>query len=220
MGVLDKPNSRSLHSTVTVRGAGLATLVGVVMGIGLLLLTAEASAAANIFVVAGARVLISLIGAMEDWRGLPIAVRAGLQFGIDLLLVAGLVLLAGAPIWLIPIGGFAFAAYVNIANFMDGVNGISAFHGLAVGLIFALLAWAYDFTWLAGMSSIVAAAFAAFLPWNLGRGRVFLGDAGSYLLGGSIAALAITLLLAGVPFLAVIAPDRKSTRLNSSHVAI
>src|SRR5690625_3576340 len=206
MGVLDKPSARSLHSTVTVRGAGLATLVGVIVGSALTLSTLEADVAATITVVVGAMILVSVVGAVEDWKGLHIVVRAGLQFGIGLLLATGIVLLAGAPWWFIPIFGFTFAAYVNIANFMDGVNGISAMHGLIVGSLYAVLAWVIDLTWITALASVVALAFAAFLPWNLGRGRVFLGDAGSYLLGGGLAALAIALVASGAPIIAVLAP--------------
>ena len=37
----------------------------------------------------------------------------------------------------------------------------------------------------------MAGAFLGFLPWNLGRGTVFLGDVGSYVLGGAVVATAI-----------------------------
>lgn len=206
MGVLDKPNARSLHSTVRVRGAGLATLIGVIVGSAMTLATLESDVAVNIAVVVGAMILVSLVGAIEDWKGLSIVARAGLQFGIGVLLATGIVLLAGAPWWLIPIFGFTFAAYVNIANFMDGVNGISAMHGLIVGSLYAVLAWVIDLTWITALASVVALAFAAFLPWNLGRGRVFLGDAGSYLLGGSLAALSVALVASGASIVAVLAP--------------
>ncbi len=49
-------------------------------------------------------------------------------------------------------------------------------------------------------------AFLGFLPWNLSRGSVFLGDVGSYLLGASVAALAVAGFLSGVYVEYVLSP--------------
>lgn len=205
-GVVDRPNARSLHTAVAVRGAGLATLSGMVTGAVPLLVALGSTHASKIVLVSGAVILVSIVGAIEDWRGIRIIGRAALQFGIGVLFAVGVVLTLGASWYLVPLFGFAFAAYVNISNFMDGVNGVSAFHGLIVGSLYAYLAWQNDFLWIAGLAIVMAVSFAAFLPWNLGRGRVFLGDAGSYLLGGAVASLAIVLFISGTPLVAVIAP--------------
>ena len=39
----------------------------------------------------------------------------------------------GAVLLVAPLGAVAIAAYVNIANFMDGINGISGLHGVTAG---------------------------------------------------------------------------------------
>jgi UDP-N-acetylmuramyl pentapeptide phosphotransferase/UDP-N-acetylglucosamine-1-phosphate transferase len=57
---------------------------------------------------------------------------------------------------------------------------------------------------LAGL--VVAVSFAAFLPWNLGRGNVFLGDVGSYLLGASLAVLGVAGFLTGIPAESLLGP--------------
>ena len=52
--------------------------------------------------------------------------------------------------------------------------------------------------WLTAGGAVLAMSFLGFLPWNLGRGSVFLGDVGSYMLGASVAALAVAGFLGGV----------------------
>lgn len=205
-GVIDTPNERSSHTAPALRGAGLATLAGVMAGIILLLLLVDQADRGILAILGMVLVAVAVLGAIEDWRGLPILVRAALQFTVGCILGAGLVYFTGQTWLLVPLIGFFFAAYVNVANFMDGVNGISGLHGLVAGGVYSFLSWHSGLNWLSAASLIIALAFAAFLPWNLGRGRIFLGDAGSYLLGGAMAALAATLVVLGTPVPAVIGP--------------
>jgi UDP-GlcNAc:undecaprenyl-phosphate GlcNAc-1-phosphate transferase len=114
------------------------------------------------------------------------------------------------PLWagvlLVPYGLLFVSSYINVANFMDGLNGISGFHGVIAGLTFAAAGWLAGLPWLLTMGLVLAAGFAGFLPWNLRRRGAFLGDVGSYLLGGATAMTSFAALLAGVPVLATIGP--------------
>ena len=96
--------------------------------------------------------------------------------------------------------------FVNVFNFMDGVNGISAAHALIAGIAYACYgAWGqHRFLQYAGLAVAVSALM--FLPWNAGRARVFLGDVGSYALGAALAVLAARSVLLGVPAEAVLGP--------------
>lgn len=98
------------------------------------------------------------------------------------------------------------SSYINVANFMDGLNGISGFHGVIAGLTFAATGWALDMPWLVAAGLVLAAGFGGFLPWNLTKPGAFLGDVGSYLLGGSTALTSFAALIAGAPVLATIGP--------------
>jgi len=107
---------------------------------------------------------------------------------------------------LIPYALLFLSSYINVANFMDGLNGISGFHGVIAGLTFAATGWFTGLPWLLAAGLILAAGFGGFLPWNLTKPGAFLGDVGSYLLGGAVAITSFAALTAGVPILATIGP--------------
>jgi UDP-N-acetylmuramyl pentapeptide phosphotransferase/UDP-N-acetylglucosamine-1-phosphate transferase len=95
---------------------------------------------------------------------------------------------------------------VNAFNFMDGVNGISAAHALIAGVVYAGLGWWRHDGFMIPAGAAVAVGALAFLPWNAGRARVFLGDAGSYALGAALATLAAYAVLHGIPAEAALGP--------------
>lgn len=119
-------------------------------------------------------------------------------------------LVAGLPFWVLALlvvyGVLFISSYINVANFMDGLNGISGFHGVIAGLTFAAAGALSHFDWLVIAGLALAAGFGGFLPWNLSKPGGFLGDVGSYLLGGSVAITSFAALVAGVPVLATIGP--------------
>lgn len=98
------------------------------------------------------------------------------------------------------------SSYINVANFMDGLNGISGFHGVIAGLTFGVVGWVQDMPWLVAAGLVLAAGFAGFLPWNLTKPGAFMGDVGSYLLGGATALTSFAALVSGAPLLATIGP--------------
>jgi UDP-N-acetylmuramyl pentapeptide phosphotransferase/UDP-N-acetylglucosamine-1-phosphate transferase len=81
---------------------------------------------------------------------------------------------------------------VNIWNFMDGIDGLAASQAGLAALGYALFAGSGPVMWL-GLALL--AACAGFLPFNLPRARIFLGDVGSGTLGFALAALLSMLLL-------------------------
>ncbi len=198
-GVVDIPSDRSSHTGVVIRGMGLAVSGGVGLALAFSLLTGLVPVDRSlVLTILAVIIAASVLGWIEDFRGLSIKARAGAQLALG---VAGTSILAWTidqSYWWVPIGAFAIAIYINVANFMDGINGISGMHGVLVGSFYAVAGVLSEQWWLTVAGIVVAAAFAGFLPWNLGRGVVFLGDVGSYLLGASIAAMAVTGLLAGV----------------------
>lgn len=114
------------------------------------------------------------------------------------------------PLWasvlLVVYAVLFISSYINVANFMDGLNGISGFHGVIAGLTFATSGLLLNMPWLVAAGLVLAAGFGGFLPWNLTKPGAFLGDVGSYLLGGATALTSFAALVAGAPILATIGP--------------
>lgn len=224
--IMDVPNERSSHERPVLRGLGLAVFIAIAVGgaVATVLTASQASHGiswALLLTVLVGSLLAGLLGLGEDLRGISVKMRSVSLLALGLLVPGALVWLyndspvvtdlqESLPLWaglaLIPYALLFISSYINVANFMDGLNGISGFHGVIAGLTFAAAGWFTGLGWLMAMGLIIAAGFAGFLPWNLtGRGA-FLGDVGSYLLGGATAITSFAALLAGVPVLATIGP--------------
>lgn len=206
--LLDVPNHRSAHTKPTVRGGGAGIVAGLLIGLaccGLLLSDPEVQRP-GIVAVGVTVTALAVVGLIEDVRGLKVGSRLIAQASILLITAAGAVLVAGAPVTLALPAVLAGVFYVNAANFMDGVNGISSLHGGVVGTHFVVVGFASGAPDLMLAAVAVGAAFLSFLPWNAPRARIFMGDVGSYALGGAVWAIAVWSVLLGVPWFTVVAP--------------
>lgn len=204
-GVVDRPNARSSHSIPTVRGAGLASLIALVAGLGALIALGDAQAELmGILLIAATA---SVLGFVEDVRGVSTLHRAALQVLIG---VAGVAYFHFAwqpmPVIAMPVAVIFIAGYINVANFMDGINGVSGLHGGLVGGCYALIGFLSGTPWLIFAGLLLAGIFLAFLPWNIPVGRMFLGDVGSYLLGAAVSAVVIVGALSGISVVSLLGP--------------
>ena len=201
--VIDVPGHRSSHTVPTPRGGGVPIAAGLLVAAGLI---GGVIAAVFAFAVAA----FGLLGFAEDLRGLTAARRLILQAAggvlIAMVLVSGLAAPTARLVLLAALCAVWITAFVNAFNFMDGVNGISGAHALIAGAVYALLGWWQHDVFLVPAGAAVAAGALAFLPWNAGQAKVFLGDAGSYALGAALAVLAAYALVRGVPAEAVLGP--------------
>jgi len=203
LAAIDQPNLRSSHTVPTPRGGGAPIAIGLA-GAALLLRTPVALAFA-----AGVAVFAA-VGFADDLTGLPAGRRLALQAGGGLALGWVLADAAGRPVLVVAAMAVLLSVwitgYVNAFNFMDGINGISGVHALLGGAAFTCIGlWRRDDI-LATAGAGIAAGAAAFLPWNAGRARVFLGDVGSYALGAALALLAARAVLRGIPPEAALGP--------------
>jgi UDP-GlcNAc:undecaprenyl-phosphate/decaprenyl-phosphate GlcNAc-1-phosphate transferase len=204
--VIDVPTERSSHSGPVPRGGGLAVAVGAVAGL-LLSGSDDASSLSTLLVAVS---ILAVVGMVDDLRTLEVVPRLSAQLLGAILCLPWLlnnlsmpwewrVLLAvGAVIWVM--------GFVNAFNFMDGINGISSFATIVAGVTFFVAGQVRDAPLLSVCGLVVAAAALGFLPYNFPQARVFLGDVGSYFLGGWIAFTVLLGLLSEVPPEAVIGP--------------
>jgi len=178
---LDVPNQRSLHVRPVPRMGGIAMMAGVFSGFAIL--------QTPLVVVLPAAVLV-VLSHFDDARGLPISVRLGVQFaaaaGFAYGALPGLALPLVAPI----VVGIMWVT--NLYNFMDGSD------GLAGGMTVFGFSFLGTGAWMSGDDAlliecaIVAAAGAAFLPFNFPPARLFMGDAGSVPIGFLAAVLSLS----------------------------
>jgi len=206
-GVLDIPNERSSHSAPTPRGGGIA-VIGVLLAAWLILwLAGEGSAApGNFWLVLGAGAGLALISWFDDvLGGLPAALRFAAQ---AIAVAAGLFALpegdgvfqGALPAELdLALSGLIWLWFLNLFNFMDGIDGIAGSQTASAGL--GLFALAVLFPAAAGLGPyglVVAAVAIGFLPWNWQPARIFLGDVGSVPLGYVIGWLLLALASYGL----------------------
>lgn len=202
--VIDHPSERSSHLRPTLRGGGLAVVLAIAVAIGF---GVRAGLVGGAEVLPAVVVLIGLagLGFGEDVRGVSAGRRLGGQLLVGGVAGAG-VLLSGAPSWAALAVVIAVLAYANAFNFMDGVNGISALNAAFAGFAYAVVGARVGAVEVTVVGLAVAGGALGFLPFNFPSARVFLGDSGSYALGGVVAVLAVQCLAAGAPLLLCLAP--------------
>ena len=210
-GIQDAPGQRRLHAAPTPRGGGIA-IACVVLAAMLAWPPVDRGQGAALLPwwgLAGGLALFTLVGALDDLRPLAVHTKFAGQW------IAGSVLtwalLIGSPG---PAGWLAFGLllgsaiyFVNIWNFMDGSNGLVAVQSVLLSLALAL--WPGQEADLRLLGLVLAGACIGFLPFNLPRARVFLGDAGSHLLGATVFALLVASWRRGVigPAAALLLPS-------------
>ncbi len=194
--LLDHPNERSSHRTVTPRSGGIAILLGLTLA---LALAPGPLLGRNGAIFAAAGLLIAVVGLFDDRFGLSPWPRLACQTAAALAVVGtagGLDRLPLPPPLDVPLGlllGSVVAvvwivAVVNFFNFMDGIDGLAGSQGLITAGAFAV-ALAHTQPTPAAVAAALAGACAAFLMFNWSPASVFLGDTGSGLVGYTLGTL-------------------------------
>ena len=185
-------------------GLGLAVAAVVVLGLSGKLVGAPRGA------VLTAAVGMAVIGLTDDARTLEALPRFIAQVVVASVTVLWLLddLRVPAP-WsiLVWVGSASWiVAFVNVFNFMDGINGISVAQVIVAGATWVVIGQTQNLAGLSGAALVMVGAAVGFAPFNAYRPRMFLGDVGSYFLGGGQAALVVIGLRAGAPPEAMLAP--------------
>jgi UDP-GlcNAc:undecaprenyl-phosphate GlcNAc-1-phosphate transferase len=188
--VMDRPGGHKTHHDAIPYLGGLAVAAGV-MGVGVLV---GGTNGALLTVLSGALVL-GAVGLMDDVRSLSPVVRLALEgtAGMALWLVG--IQAGGFPVaWLdLPLTLLWVVAVVNAFNMIDNTDGLAAGVAAASALGIAAIAAVQGDYLEASFAFAVAGASLGFLRWNFPPASIFLGDAGSMLLGFLIAALTLSL---------------------------
>jgi UDP-N-acetylmuramyl pentapeptide phosphotransferase/UDP-N-acetylglucosamine-1-phosphate transferase len=187
--VYDEPNHRSSHAHAKPRGGGLAVVPVALVAWIATTLAGDSADGGFWLVVAGAG-LLGAISWADDLKSRPASLRFGVQVAAVTL---GLWALDPAqPVFqdLLPPAADRLATalvwlwFINLFNFMDGIDGITAVETVAIGGGLALVAVLQQLTPAAiFQGAALAAAAIGFLYWNWAPSRIFLGDVGSVPLG-------------------------------------
>lgn len=171
--IIDKPNERSSHSTITLRGGGIIFLVGVW--------------AWSLFFgfqypwfLAGLT-LVSGVSLVDDIHSLPDSVRLVIQFVAAVMVFYQLDILYWSMWWIILLALIVYVGATNVINFMDGINGITAGYSLAVLIPLALVNINGVFVEQSLIISTILASlvFCVFNFRPKGKAKCFAGDVGS-----------------------------------------
>ena len=188
---LARPNARSSHSKPTPQGGGIAVVAATLAAawLGAILSTTDITGGIQLSVLSGAAVLLALVGAIDDIRGLSAELRLLMQ-----VLAVGMVVAAlPAEFSIVPqlpraleralllLGGVWF---VNLVNFMDGIDWMTVAEVVPITAALALLGMLGAAPPRAVLVAVaLLGATVAFAPFNRPVARLFLGDVGSLPIG-------------------------------------
>ena len=171
LNIIDKPNLRSSHKTIVLRGGGIIFLFGI-------WLYAAFFGLNYLWFILGLS-LIGLVSFVDDIRSLPDSVRLVAQFAAMFLMFFQFDILNWHDWWMVLIALIVCVGIINAYNFMDGINGITGGYSLAVLLPLIYLNASDDFIsqdylYVIGLSLIV------FCFFNFRKkAKCFAGDVGS-----------------------------------------
>ena len=135
--IIDKPNERSSHSTIVLRGGGIIFSLSMIAWAVLMVVQGQ-----NIMpylpFMAGL-ILIAGVSFIDDVHSLPDSVRLVAQFVAMALMFWSMGIMNWDMWWIVPIALIVCVGATNIINFMDGINGITAGYALAMLVPIALV---------------------------------------------------------------------------------
>lgn len=182
--IIDKPNERSSHSSIVLRGGGIIFTLAMVAWAVMMVLQGK-DVTPYLPFLAGL-ILIAGISFWDDVHSLPDSVRLAVQFAAIILMFWSIGILHWDMWWVIIISLIISAGVINIFNFMDGINGMTAGYALAVLVPLLLLnesavhraAGFIDSSYLT-VAIIGVLVFCVFNFRPKGKAKCFAGDVGS-----------------------------------------
>ena len=218
IGLIDKPASRKVHVVPTPMGGGIGIWFGVVIPLvvaqiliqfwqtapptWLPLELAEhlrgaAYRSTELWGIVAAATILAVTGLIDDFRPLSWKLRMSLQVAVSAAVVMSGVrasIFISYP-WIgVTMSVLWMVVLVNSFNFLDNMDGLSGGIGLITSTIFAvmMLTKPGDPHWfVGGFLLIIAGSLIGFLCHNWSPARIFMGDAGSYFIGFSIACMTL-----------------------------
>lgn len=184
-------NERSSHTVPTPHGGGIAIAITWFIGLFYLYFIGEISS--NLFYALLFGAVISIVSFFDDIYELSPKIRLIIQ---GIVAIGGLYFLGGFetltfgifdiqnPIFTNIFAFFMIIWFINLYNFLDGINGYAGSEAVFLSLAGFILFGGNHFL-------VLAVAVLGFLYWNWNKAKIFMGDVGSTLLGYNVAIFTI-----------------------------
>lgn len=136
--IIDKPNERSSHSSIVLRGGGVIFSLAMVAWAVMMALQGEWSVVVEYLPFLVGLLLVAGVSFWDDVKSLPDSVRLVVQFVAMALMFWSMGIMHWNMWWIVLVALVVCVGATNVINFMDGINGITAGYALAVLVPLAL----------------------------------------------------------------------------------
>ena len=179
--IIDKPNERSSHSSIVLRGGGVIFPLSILAWVVMMVVQGDWPVVEGYLPFLCGLVIVSVVSFVDDIRSLPDSIRLVAQFGSMALMFWSMGIMHWDMWWIVALALVVCVGATNVINFMDGVNGITAGYSLAV--LLPLVVLNQDLYFVDSSFLIVAAlgvlVFCIFNFRPKGKAKCFAGDVGS-----------------------------------------
>jgi len=196
-GILDRPDGRKLHQNATPLLGGAAVFTGFLAA-----LSINGIFSIQLGAILIAAILLFGVGVIDDIKEISAGIKLITQLLCTLLVIGGGIVLRVIPdnlgifaqtgnailtvVWIIGI--------TNAMNFFDGMDGLAAGLGALVSFFLGVVAFQTNQPFLGWVAVAMMGGCLGFLPFNFrltGNAGIFLGDAGSMVIGFVLACIAV-----------------------------
>lgn len=179
--IIDKPNERSSHSSIVLRGGGIIFSFSMLTWATMMIVLGEYSVVINYLPFLIGLLLVAGVSFLDDIKSLPDSVRLVVQFLAMALMFWSMGIMHWNMWWIILIALIVCVGATNVINFMDGINGITAGYSLAVLAPLFLLNNKLSFVEQSFLTVAIIGVlvFCIFNFRPKGKAKCFAGDVGS-----------------------------------------
>lgn len=179
--IIDKPNERSSHSSIVLRGGGVIFSLSMLVWAAMMAAQGDWAEVVSYLPFLVGLLLVAGVSFWDDVKSLPDSVRLVVQFVAMALMFWSMGIMHWNMWWIVLVALIVCVGATNVINFMDGINGITAGYSLAVLLPLFLLNEKMSFV---EPSFLVVAIIGVlvFCIFNFrpkGKAKCFAGDVGS-----------------------------------------
>ena len=197
LGILDLPNQRKSHHEATALLGGTAVFIAFIASIVINDIYSD-----ELMAILVGTTLLFIVGLVDDVRDISARFKLLVQIGTALFVVNQGVILRVFPA---SMGGVGFGlnavltvfwvvGITNAMNFFDGMDGMASGLGVVISFFLGVVAFQSQQPFIGWIAVAMMGACLGFIPYNLlknARATIFLGDAGSTVIGFVLACVAV-----------------------------